>query len=65
MMTGFSIARVDSKIKMMITCRTELSDGLNRQQNSLPHEVPSDCWRLIIPLLKDPRDVLNLGSVNL
>lgn len=77
MMTGYSVTRLDSKIKTLLSYRAQLIGELQRTSqykdggsygghyNGVNSPcLPDDCWRHIISFLADPRDVLNLGSVN-
>ena len=75
MMTGFSVSRLDSRIKTLLGYRAQLvgelqrnaprdgvCDGGNGGDNRA--HLPDDCWRHVIGFLVHPRDVLNLGLVN-
>ena len=63
--TGFATSRLDSKIKTLLSHRTQLVGGLHKTSSSgTPPHLPDDCWRHILSYLTDPRDVLNLASVN-
>ena len=64
MVTGFSVARLDTKIKTLISYRAQLNGELHHDDGEVPPELPTDCWRHIIAYLTDPQDVLNLGCVN-
>lgn len=64
MMTGFSISRLDTKVKTLINYRAQLIGELHRADGETLPQLPDDCWRHVITYLTDPRDVLNLRSVN-
>ena len=64
MVTGFSISRLDSKIKTLIGYRAQLIGELQIVRSEDLPLLPDDCWRHILSFLTQPRDVLNLGSVN-
>lgn len=64
MLTGFSVSRLDAKIKNVISSRTQLVGELQKVEDIKVPYLPEDCWRFIINFLDQPQDVLNLGSVN-
>jgi F-box protein 25/32 len=64
MVTGFSISRLDSKLKTLIGYRAQLIGELQTVRSEDLPLLPDDCWRHILSFLTQPRDVLNLGSVN-
>ena len=57
--------RLDTKIKALLSSRAQLTSELQKQfsDETLPR-LPNDCWRHVISFLVNPRDILNLGSVN-
>ena len=65
MTTGYSISRVDAKIKLLISYRTQLTGELQKGacDENLPL-LPDDCWRHVISFLVEPHDVVHLSLVN-
>ena len=64
MMTGFTVSRLDVKIKNVLISRAQLVGELQRIKSVKVSYLPDDCWRLVISFLDQPRDVLSLGCVN-
>ncbi|CAI8040674.1 F-box only protein 25 [Geodia barretti] len=64
MMTGFTVSRLDAKIKSILTSRAQLVGELQKAKCVKVPYLPDDCWRLIIGFLDQPQDVLSLGCVN-
>ena len=62
--TELLIMSVDSQIEMLTSYQEQLSRQMSKRWDDIPDGIHSDCWRIIISYLTDPRDVLNLGKVN-